>query len=145
MACHPSSHAQRDAGHPTGEDLESYSLGRRPLSLLPGFVERLLICRRCRSELSAIEPCGFIHYTRNGPFYSRITKLRTGAFFARHWVRSLEGGKEFHTREGAKAYLVRAFPRVFPEHACTARCDVTNCISALREVNHFYSAGQMVH
>src|ERR1039457_3641197 len=78
-------------------------------SLMPGFEQHLLICQRCRMELNAIEPCNFIHYTRDGPFYSRITKLPAGTLFARHWGRSLGGGKEFRRREGAKTYLMRTF------------------------------------
>jgi hypothetical protein len=136
---------KRDDGHQTGEDLESYSLGRLALSLLPGLEEHLLICPGCRERLQTMEPYNFVHYTGDGPFYSRVTKLRTGMLFARHWGRSLEGGKEFRTREGAKAYLERTFPQVFPEHTCTARCGAANCINGLREVKHFYSAAQMVH
>ena len=136
---------QERGGHQTAEDLESYSLGTLALSLLPGLEQHLLICTRCRDRLSAIEPYNFVHYTRDGPFYSRVTRLRTGTFFARHWGRSLEGGKEFRTRGGAKAYLVRAFPQVFPEHICTARCGATICMNGLRERKRFYSAVQMVH
>lgn len=143
---HPQMRMQeRHDGHQTGEDLESYSLGRLVLCLLPGLEQHLLICQRCRERLTAIEPYNFVHYTGDGPFYSRVTKLRTGMFVARHWGRSLQGGKEFRTCEGAKAYLVRAFSQVFPEHTCTARCGATNDINGLREVNHFYCAGQMVH
>jgi hypothetical protein len=123
--------------HRTREDLESYSLGKLAVSPTPGFERHLLICQRCRAKLSAIEAYNFVHYTRDGPFYSRITKLRTGRFFARHWGQSLDGGKEFRTREGGEAYLVRSFFLLFPEHTCTARCgassegvEVINCFSA---------------
>ena len=112
--------------HESGEDLESYSLGRLAPSRAAAVERHLLICQRCRAKLNAIEPYNFVHYTSDGPFYSRITKLRTGTFIARHWGRSLEGGKEFRTRKGAKAYLARTFSRMFPEHACTARCGATN-------------------
>src|ERR1039457_2510360 len=132
-------------GHQSGEALESYSLGRLIPSRTAAFEQHLLICHQCQAKLNAIEPYNFVHYTGDGPFYSRVTKLRTGMLFARHWGRSLEGGKEFRTRESAKAYLERAFPQVFPEHTCTARCGATNCINGLREVKHFYSAVQMVH
>jgi hypothetical protein len=113
-------------GHPSAEDLENYSLGRLPASRISGFEEHLFICQRCRSRLNAIEPYNFVHYTNDGPFYSRITGLRNRKFLARHWGRSLEGGKEFATKQGAKAYLLRTFGRIFPEHACTARCGPTN-------------------
>jgi hypothetical protein len=38
----------------------------------------------------------------------------------------MEGGKEFRTRRGAKAYLERTFSQMFPEHTCTAWCGVTS-------------------
>jgi hypothetical protein len=79
-------------------------------------------------ELNAIEPCNFIHYTRDAPFYFRITKLPAGTLFARHWGRSLGGGKEFRRREGAKTYLMCTFSLMFPEHACTAGCGATDCL-----------------
>jgi hypothetical protein len=115
--------------HQTAMDLESYSLGRTIPSRLEYFERHLLVCVRCQAELDSIEPYNYIHYTRDGPFYSRITKLRTGKYLARHWGRSLEGGKEFRTCDGAKGYLVRSFFRIFREHACTARCGAAKCIS----------------
>jgi hypothetical protein len=111
--------------HQSGEDLESYSLGRLPPSRSAAFEQHLLICERCRAKLTAIEPYNFVHYTGDGPFYSRITKLGTGNFLARHWGRSLEGGKEFHTRKGARGYLARTCSQLFPDHTCTARCGPT--------------------
>jgi hypothetical protein len=131
---------ERDLGHQSGEDLERYSLGRLVLRLLPGFEQHQLICQRCREKLTALEPYNFVHYTGDGPFYSRTTKLRTGVFFARHWGRSLEGGKEFRTREGAKAYLVRSFFLLFPEHTCAARCGDTICGPELSDLNNCYPA-----
>jgi hypothetical protein len=116
------------ADHQSGEDLESYSLRKLAPSRTGTFEQHLLFCQRCRAKLNAIEPYNFVHYTSDGPFYSRITKLRTGTFIARHWGRNLEGGKEFRTRKGAKAYLARTFSRMFPEHTCTARCGATDCI-----------------
>jgi|ERR1017187_7745950 hypothetical protein len=120
---------QEDAdGHQSGEDLESYSLRSLAPSRTGAFEQHLLFCQQCRARLHAIEPYNFVHYTRDGPIYSRVTKLRTGAFFARHWGENLEGGKEFRTKRGAKAYLARTFARMFPEHKCTARCGATNSI-----------------
>jgi hypothetical protein len=113
-------------GHQSGGDLESYSLGRLAASLTAAFEWHLLICQGCRTELTAIETYNFVHYTGDGPFHSRITKLRTGRVFARHWGRIMEGGKEFRTCGRAKAFLVRTFVLIFPEHACTARCGSTN-------------------
>ena len=86
--------------HQTGEDPESYSLGRLVPYLMPGFEQHLLICQRCRMELNAIEPCNFIHYTRDGPFYFRITKLPAGTLFARHWAGAWEAARSF---AGARA------------------------------------------
>jgi hypothetical protein len=108
--------------HQSGEDVENYSLGRLAPSAAAVVEQHLSTCRPCRADLAAVEPYNFVHYTGDGPFHSRITKLRSGGFVGRHWGRSLEGGKEFHTRRGAKAYLERTFARIFPEHACTARC-----------------------
>jgi len=111
--------------HKSLEELESYSLGKVAPSQLAALEEHLLICGQCRAKLAAIEPFSYVHYTKDGPVYSRITSLRTGAFFARHWGRNLEGGKEFRMRARAKAYLLRSFSEMFPEHICTARCGPT--------------------
>ena len=117
--------AARKDEHRTADELENYSLGRLGRTRTGPLEEHLLICEECRGRLTAIEPYNFIHYTSDGPVYSRITKLRTGAFAARHWGRRLDGGREFRTRQGAKAYLIRTFGQMFPEHQCTARCGAT--------------------
>ena len=131
--------------HQTAEDLENYSLGRLATSRLCGLECHLLICQPCRERLNAIEPYNFIHYTREGPFYSRVTMLRTGALFARHWGRGLEGGKEFETHAYAEKYLVRSFSLLFPAHACTARCGATKYSSGELGSNCSYVARQMIH
>ena len=110
------------APHRSEEELENYSLGRIAPSHSAALEEHLLVCESCRARLSGIEPFNFVHYTKDGPFYSRVTRLRTGTFRARHWGRNLEGGKEFRTLAGAKVYLVRSFAEMFPEHTCTTRC-----------------------
>lgn len=115
--------------HQSGEDLENYSLGRLAPSRAPALERHLLSCQGCRTELNAIEPYNFVHYTRDGPFYSRVTKLRTGKLFARHWSRSLEVGKEFRTQQDAKTYPAITFCQMFPHHVCTARCGATGTIS----------------
>jgi len=112
-------------GHKSEEGLESYSLGRLAPSHVAALEEHLLICERCRAKLADIEPFNVVHYTSDGPFYFRITRLRTGTFFARHWGRNLEGGKEFRTRASAKTYLEASFFQMFPEHICTSRCGPT--------------------
>jgi len=114
--------------HHSGGDLESYSLRRLAPARTGPLEQHLLFCPQCRQKLNAIEPYNFVHYTRDGPIYSRITKLRTGAFFARLWGENLEGGKEFRTKWSAKAYLLRTFARMFPEHTCTTRCGATDSI-----------------
>ena len=113
-------------GHQSGEDLESYSLRRLAPSRTGALEQHVLFCRHCREKLKAIQPYDFVHHTRDGPICLRITKLRSGGFFARHWSKNLEGGKEFRTRRGAQAYLARTFARMFPEHTCTARCGAAN-------------------
>jgi hypothetical protein len=114
--------------HQSGEDLENYSLGRLAASRMPEVEQHLLVCEQCRTKLSDIEPYNSVHYTRDGPFYSRVTKLRTGALFARYWGRSLEVGKEFQTHQGARAYPARTFSQMFPHHICTAHCGATDPI-----------------
>jgi len=111
--------------HISASELESYSLGRLSPSPVAALEEHLLICERCRDRLTGIEPYNFVHYTIEGPFYSRITRLRTGSFFARHWGLSLRGGKEFRSRQGARAYLARTFAQMFPEHTCSELCGPT--------------------
>ena len=112
--------------HGSEEELESYSMGRLGAFRTAAIEEHLLICRQCTEGLLAIETFSYIHYTRQGPVYSRITKLKSGAFFARHWGRDLDGGKEFRTRSGAKGYLTRSFSQMFPEHVCSSRCGWTS-------------------
>jgi hypothetical protein len=114
--------------HQSREDLEDYSLGRLAPSRIPALEEHLLVCAQCRTELNTIEPCNSVHHTREGLFYSRVTKLRTGGLFAHLWGRNLDIGKEFRAREDAKAYPARAFSQMFPRHVCTARCGAAHCI-----------------
>ena len=104
---------QRGAERQT-QVLYSFSVGSLAPPLLSGLERRLLVCRRCLERLSAIEPCSFVHYTGDGPFYSRVTLLRTGMLFARHWGRSLEGGRRFRTHEAAKTGLNAVLPSMTP-------------------------------
>ena len=115
----------RFAGHWSARDLEAYSSGLLEEARSAALEEHLLICERCMTELTRIELHNFVHFTNNGPFYSRITLLATGKFLARHWGKCIEGGREFRTRAGAKAYLLRSFAQMFPEHVCTPRCGPT--------------------
>lgn len=113
--------------HLSDEDLESYSLGRSPSPLIAAVEQHLLICGDCLARIEAIEPYSFVHYTNDGPFYERITKLITGGFFARHWCQGvLDGGRGFDTQEASEEYLTASFRQMFPEHICTARCGPTH-------------------
>jgi hypothetical protein len=114
--------------HRSAEELESYSLRRLAPSRTGALEQHLLLCQQCRDQLNAVEPYNFVHYSSDGLIYLRITKLRTGEFWAQVWGESLEGGKEFRTKRGAKAYLERTFARMFPEHTCTARCGATTTV-----------------
>lgn len=116
----------RSDQHQTPEDLENYSLRKLPPPSTARLEEHLLICPQCRDQLSAIEPYSFVHYTSDGAIHSRVTRLRSGIFAARHWGRRLEGGKEFKSRKAARAYLIRTFFQMFPEHVCTPRCGATS-------------------
>lgn len=118
--------------HQTGEDLENYSLGKLSRSRVRPLEEHLLICQPCRARLTAIEPYNFVHYTSDGPIHSRVTKLQSGLYAARHWGRRLEGGKQFQTRRGAQAFLIRTFSQMFPEHTCTKRCGIAHEIQIKR-------------
>ena len=82
----------------------------------------LLICALCRNRLAGIEPFNTIHYTADGPFYSRVTKLRNGSFEARHWGCQIDGGGRYSDLAGACKYLVDSFAQMFPEHKCSAAC-----------------------
>jgi len=110
--------------HCSDEDLEQYSLGRLVRSR-DRFEEHLILCPECRGRLERIEPYNFVHDTADGPFYSRITRLRSGTFHARHWSLTLKGGKEYRSRQGARAYLQRSFSEMFPEHVCSRGCGST--------------------
>ena len=114
--------------HGSGDELESYSLGRLAPTRVDALEEHLLICGACRSALEDLEALNYIHDTPEGPFYSRTTRMRTGKFFARHWGCSVEGGREFRTLAGARRYLAQSFTELFPEHVCTIRCGSTRSL-----------------
>jgi len=114
--------------HASNEELENYSLARLVLERTAALEEHFLICDPCRSALESLEPLNWIHYTPEGPFYWRITRLSTGKFFARHWGCAVEGGREFRTLSGARKYLARSFAELFPEHVCTIRCGSTRSL-----------------
>ena len=92
--------AVRAVEHPIADGaLEEYSLCELAESRVAAVEEQLLVCHFCRARLEAIEPVNFVHFTEDGPVYSRATKLTTGKVMARHWGKDLEGGKVCEPRK----------------------------------------------
>ena len=56
--------------------LEGYSLQELGPEVLEAADGHLLICAVCRDRLAEIEPFNTVHYTKDGPFYLRVTHLR---------------------------------------------------------------------
>ena len=102
--------------------LEGYSLQELGREALDTAECHLLICATCRNRLAGIEPFNTVHYTKDGPFYSRITQLRDGSFAARHWGCQIDGGGGYADLAGACTYLVNSFAQMFPEHKCVEAC-----------------------
>ena len=82
--------------------LQEYSLHELTESSIAAVEEHLLVCDYCRARLEAIEPVNFIHFTEDGPIYSRATRLTTGKILARHWGRDLAGGRVFRSVSAAR-------------------------------------------
>jgi predicted anti-sigma-YlaC factor YlaD len=80
------------ADHISGLVLEEYSLDKLAESGLAAVEEHLLVCEHCRAWLDAIGPANFVHFTEDGPAYSRATLFATGQVMARHWGKSLDRG-----------------------------------------------------
>jgi|SRR5579862_7302620 len=112
-------------GHVLDGTLEEYSLHELEKSRVGAVAEHLRTCRRCRARLEAIEPVNFVHFTEDGPVYSRVTRLTTGKVIARHWGKELDGGKVCGSVTKAKRYLQVSFWKMFPEHTCEGRCGPT--------------------
>jgi len=112
-------------GHLLDGALEEYSHGRLANSGVASVEEHLLVCDFCRPRLEAIEPVNFVHFTEDGPVYSRATRLTTGKLMARHWGEELEGGKFFGNVSAARKYLNESFAQMFPEHKCKGECGST--------------------
>ena len=103
--------------------LERYSLGELGPAALEAVVEcHLLVCAACRGRLAVIEPFNTVHYTQDGPVYSRITQLWDGSFAARHWGRQMDGGSRYQDLADARKYLLDSFAQMFPEHHCGEAC-----------------------
>ena len=102
--------------------LEDYSLRRLGPEAVGAVEGHLLVCARCRDWLAGIEPFNSIHYTEDGPFYSRITLLQDGSLWAHHWGCEIDGGGRYRDRADACKYLRDAFEQMFPEHECGDEC-----------------------
>ena len=116
-------------GHPADESLEAHSLNELAEPGLAAVEEHLLVCGHCRARLEQIEPVKFIHYTNDGPIYSRATRLTTGQVMAQHWGRNLHGGRVFGSVSAARKYLCDSFSQMFPEHTCTVWCAPSNGVA----------------
>ena len=102
--------------------LEEYSLGKLGESIIDEVEEHLRICDYCRTRRQGIEPVNFVHFTEDGPVYSRATRLTTGKVMARHWGKDLNGGRVFGDVSAARRYLNESFSQMFPRHTCDGRC-----------------------
>jgi len=105
--------------------LKEYSLDKLARSSVPAIEEHLRACLPCRTRLEGVEPVNFVHFTADGPIYSRATRLTTGKVMARHWGKELEGGKVFGSVAAARRYLNESFAQMFPEHRCKGQCGFT--------------------
>lgn len=111
--------------HLSDDALEEYSLDKLSESRSARIEQHLLCCEYCRARLLGIEPVNSVHFTRDGPVYSRITRLATGDMMARHWGSELDGGRVFRSLSAAKRYLSTSCSQMFPEHECDGRCGPT--------------------
>ncbi len=112
-------HSMEHIGFNTLEDYSLQECGSKAL----GAVDRhLLICAACCERLARIEPFNTIHYTPDGPFYSRITQLQCGSFWAHHWGCQIEGWGRYPDLASARKYLIDSFVQMYPEHECNDTC-----------------------
>lgn len=81
--------------------------------------------RQLRAWLDAIEPVNYVHFTEDGPVYSRATLLTTGKVMARHWGKELDVGKVCESVSAARRYVNASFCQMFPEHTCKGSCGPT--------------------
>jgi hypothetical protein len=113
------------ADHISDGVLQEYSLDKLAGLALAAVEEHLLICDQCRTWLDAIEPVSYVHFTEDGPIYSRATLLMEGKVMARHWGKELAVNKECGSVSTARKYLNEYFAKMFPEHKCDGRCGPT--------------------
>jgi hypothetical protein len=111
--------------HVAAATLEAYSLQDLTVEAVETVENHLLVCETCRTRLAGIEPFNTVHYTQDGPFYSRVTRLRNGVFAARHWGCQIDGGRRCDDLASACKYLVESFAQMFPEHKCVEGCGDT--------------------
>ena len=109
-------------GHISDEGLEEYSLDRVAESRVGKVARHLGLCNHCRTRLDGIQPVSYVHFTADGPVYSRATRLATGKVIARHWGQELDGGRDFWDVSAARRYLRESFSQMFPEHQCNHNC-----------------------
>jgi hypothetical protein len=83
------------------------------------------VAARLHCHLETIEPVNFVHFTEDGPVYSRATLLTTGKVMARHWGKDLDGGKVCESVSAARKYVSESFTQMFPEHTCKGTCGLT--------------------
>jgi hypothetical protein len=103
-------------GHLSDTLLEQYMFDRLPPSRE---VDRQLsTCDCCQARLEKILLVNFVHYTEDGPVYSRATRLATGKVTARHWGKDLDGRRIF-TISVAKRNLFESFYQMYPERGCS--------------------------
>jgi hypothetical protein len=109
-------------GHIGAATLEQYSL-QVSLPEAEEVVEyHLQICAACRDRLERIEPFNMIHFTLNGLFRSRVTRLQGGSFWAHHWDCQVAVWGRFLTLASARNYLIDSFVHLLPEHECSNAC-----------------------
>ncbi len=118
--------------HLSYDDLEAYSLGRVADAGLERNEEHLLYCETCQNEFAftdqyviamkhAVRAQGSranrlrsVHITDDGPIFGSILKIRGGKWFARHWGRQLDGGRQCDSVEEVNAFLMDSFSQMFP-------------------------------
>jgi hypothetical protein len=109
-------------GHIGAAILERYSLRELATEELEAVERHLSRCSACRGGLTGIEPLNTVRQTQDGPFYSRITRLRDGSYVARHWGCQIHGGWRHGDLAAACKYLADSVAEMFPEHCCTEEC-----------------------
>ena len=111
--------------HAQEKALREYSLGELAQDDIARIEEHLQNCDFCRALLTKLEPINYVHFTADGPVYSRVTRLTTRKVMARHWGKEMDGGMVFTSVSSARRYLSESFAQMFPEHRCDRTCGPT--------------------